>query len=164
MTAPIDAASFRTAMARFPGAVTIVTALAGDQRRGITATAVCSVTADPPSLLVCLNRATGTCAAVQDSGLFNVNLLQGDDGPMARRFAGMAGVTGADKFAQGDWHPDARGLPLLHSALLGFCCEVTAATKAGSHCIFIGRITAITHQTGAALIYEQSGFHRLERI
>ncbi len=164
MTAPIDAASFRAAMARFPGAVTIVTALAGTQRRGITATAVCSVTADPPSLLVCLNRATGTCAAVQDSGLFNVNLLPGDDGAMAQRFAGMAGVTGDDKFALGDWHPDARGLPLLSDAVLGLSCKVTNATEAGSHCVFIGQILGISQQDGAALIYERAGFHRLAPI
>ena len=64
MGAPIDTASFRAAMARFPGAVTLVTARTpGGERRGITATAVCSVTADPPSLLVCLNARTGTCAA-----------------------------------------------------------------------------------------------------
>ena len=164
MTAPIDAASFRSAMARFPGAVTIVTALAGTERRGITATAVCSVTADPPSLLVCLNRATGTCVAVQETGLFNVNLLQGGNGAMAQRFAGMGGVTGEDKFAEGDWRPDPRGLPLLSGALLGLSCEVTNATEAGSHCIFIGRIMGLVQQDGAALIYQQSGFHRLERI
>lgn len=164
MSAPIDAASFRSAMARFPGAVTIVTALAGTERRGITATAVCSVTADPPSLLVCLNRATGTCAAVQEAGLFNVNLLQGGNGAMAQRFAGMGGITGEDKFAEGDWRPDPRGLPLLSGALLGLSCEVTNATEAGSHCIFIGRIMGVVQQDGAALIYQQSGFHRLERI
>ena len=164
MTAPIDAASFRAAMARFPGAVTIVTALAGTQRRGITATAVCSVTADPPSLLVCLNRATGTCAAVQDSGLFNVNLLPGDDSAMARRFAGMSGVTGDDKFALGDWRPDGRGVPLLSDALLGLSCKVTKATEAGSHCIFIGQIVGISQQEGAALIYERAGFYRLAPI
>ena len=65
--AVVDVAAFRAAMARFPGAVTIVTARDGDERRGITATAVCSVSAEPPSLLVCLNKRTGTCAAVRAS-------------------------------------------------------------------------------------------------
>src|SRR3990167_7561227 len=96
MSAPIDAAQFRAAMARFPGAVTIVTALSGSERRGITATAVCSVTADPPSLLVCLNRKTGTCAAVRESGMFNVNLLPDAASPIALRFAGAGGVTGEE--------------------------------------------------------------------
>ena len=83
---------------------------------------------------------------------------------MARRFARMGGITGEDKFAQGEWGPDARGVPLLTDAVLGFSCNVTHVTVAGSHCIFIGQILDIVQQDGGALIYEQSGFHRLERI
>ncbi|KAF0173250.1 MAG: nitrilotriacetate monooxygenase component B protein [Rhodobacteraceae bacterium] len=164
MTAPIDAADFRTAMARFPGAVTIVTALSGTERRGITATAVCSVTADPPSLLVCLNRKTGTCAAVAESGRFAVNLLADAAHPIALRFAGVGGVTGEDKFAAGSWATDAAGLPLLAEAVTSFSCEVAETLQAGSHTIFIGQITGLVQNAGAALIYEQSRFHRLSPL
>ncbi|WP_054008367.1 flavin reductase family protein [Cypionkella psychrotolerans] len=163
----IDTQSFRAAMARFPGAVTIVTARAGagsDARRGITATAVCSVTADPPSLLVCLNRQTGTCAAVAASGRFNVNLLPGDGGPLALHFAGAGGVTGADKFTTGAWCDDPHGTPILQDAALTFCCTVSETLQAGSHSIFIGQITSLTHGAGPALIYAQSGFHRLQPL
>lgn len=157
----IDPADFREAMARFPGAVTVVTARSGAERRGITATAVCSVTADPPSVLVCLNRKTGTCAAVAESGMFNVNLLAGDGGEVAMRFAGQGGVTGEDKFAVGAWGEDARGLPILRDAVFSLSCEVTERMEAGSHSVFIGRIAAIETGKGAALVYEQSRFHRL---
>lgn len=160
----LDAAAFRAAMARFPGAVTIVTALHGAERRGITATAVCSVTADPPSLLVCLNRKTGTCAAVRAGGRFNVNLLPGEGGPTALAFAGAGGVTGEAKFASGDWEADADGLPVLATAALTFSCAVSEVLEAGSHSIFIGQIEAIRSGEGAALIYEQSRFHRLEPL
>lgn len=163
----IDTQSFRAAMARFPGAVTIVTARAGagpDTRRGITATAVCSVTADPPSLLVCLNRKTGTCAAVQNSGRFNVNLLPGDGGPLALHFAGASGATGEDKFSAGDWCDDPHGVPMLAGAALTFSCTVTEAVQAGSHSIFIGQITDLSIGEGAALIYAQSSFHRLHPL
>lgn len=87
-------------MARFPGAVTIVTSRAGPERRGITATAVCSVSADPPSLLVCLNRKTGTCAMVRETGRFNVSLLAGEAQAIALRFAGADGATGEGKFSE----------------------------------------------------------------
>ncbi len=160
----IDTQSFRAAMARFPGAVTIVTASAGpgaEDRRGITATAVCSVTADPPSLLVCLNRQTGTCTAVAETGRFNVNLLPGDGGPLALHFAGASGATGADKFTTGNWHDDPHGIPILQDAALTFCCIVSETLQAGSHSIFIGQITSLTHGAGPALIYAQSAFHRL---
>ena len=90
----VDPDSFRAAMARFPGAVTIVSARAATGRLGLTATAVCSVSAEPPSLLACVNRRTGTCAAVADSGLFNVSLLPDPSDALAMRFAGADGATG----------------------------------------------------------------------
>lgn len=164
MGLPVDPATFRAAMARFPGAVTIVTTAGGGERRGITATAVCSVTADPPSLLVCLNRATGTCAMVAETGMFNVSLLAGDGGATALRFAGADGVTGSAKFATGDWRTDARGLPLLADAVVTFCCEVSGQVQAGSHTVFIGQIVGIRVSDGAALVYERARFHRLEPI
>ena len=160
----IDPAEFRAAMARFPGAVTIVTACAEGERRGITATAVCSVTAEPPSILVCLNRTTGTCAAVAETGRFNVNLLAGDGGEVAMRFAGQGGITGEDKFAAGDWREDRHGLPVLTDSVVSLSCGVTESMRAGSHSVFIGRIDEIATGGGAALIYERSRFHCLEPV
>ena len=163
MTAPIEASAFRAAMARFPGAVTIVTTGQGDNRRGITATAVCSVTADPPSLLVCLNRKTGTCEAVTGSMGFTVNLLSGDGGPLAMTFAGAGGVTGADKFREGDWQDGVHG-PRLTTAIASFACEVSELLDAGTHTVFIGQVVAISTADGAPLLYEQSRFHQLQPL
>jgi flavin reductase (DIM6/NTAB) family NADH-FMN oxidoreductase RutF len=162
MSLGVDPAAFRAAMARFPGAVTIVTALTqGGQRRGITATAVCSVSADPPTLLVCLNRKTGTCATVTDTGRFAVSLLAGDGGALALRFAGQGGISGAEKFEGSIWATDATGLPYLPEAVLAFSCRVTEAVEAHSHQVFLGQIEALHQGPGAALVYEQSRFHRL---
>ena len=160
----VDPAAFRAAMARFPGAVTIVTTLTPQGRRGITATAVCSVTADPPSLLVCVNRATGTCQGILETGRFAVNLLRDPSGDLAMRFVGAGGTTGDDKFAAGDWGADAAGLPVLADARVAFSCAVAETLTAGTHQVFIGQITAIAQREGAALIYEQSRFHRLDPI
>jgi flavin reductase (DIM6/NTAB) family NADH-FMN oxidoreductase RutF len=172
MSMCVDPSAFRAAMARFPGAVTVITALSGpkdgsengSERRGITATAVCSVSADPPSLLVCVNRATGTRAAINQTGRFNVNLLAKPDGLLALQFAGQGGVTGEDKFAQGNWTSDSRGLPRLASALLCFSCDVIEATEAGSHTVFIGQIVDIVQGEGEPLLYERSGFQCLAPI
>lgn len=164
MGAVVDPALFRAAMARFPGAVTIVTARHAGARRGITATAVCSVTADPPSLLACINRKTGTCAAIRAEGRFVVNLLPDPSGPLALRFAGAGGVSGEEKFAQGDWQTDDTGLPVLAEAPVSFSCEVAEAIDTGSHTIFIGQIAAVRLGEGAALLYEQSRFHRLSPL
>ena len=164
MSAPVDATLFRAAMARFPGAVTIVTTGTGPDRRGLTATAVCSVTADPPSLLVCLNRKTGTCAAITQRGHFNVNLLSDEGGQIALTFAGAQGATGEAKFQTGDWLEDARGLPRLTTAVACFSCEVAESVEAGSHTMFIGRIIGIDQRERPALLYEQSRFHRLAPV
>ena len=95
---PIDVATFRKTMGLFPGAVTLITTGEGDLRRGITATAVCSVSDDPPSLLVCVNRSTGTCKEIARSGRFSVQLLGQDHADVAMTFAGADGKTGADKY------------------------------------------------------------------
>lgn len=160
----VEPGAFRAAMARFPGAVTIITARHGTERRGITATAVCSVTADPPSLLVCVNRKTGTCAAISQTGRFAVNLLADPAAPLALHFAGANGSTGEDKFAQGGWQQDGAGLPVLAEALVALSCDVTEEVEAGSHTVFIGRITEIRQGNGVPLIYEQARFHRLQPI
>ncbi|MFN3936309.1 MAG: flavin reductase family protein [Gemmobacter sp.] len=164
MGVAVDAAEFRAAMARFPGAVTIVTTRVPAERRGITATAVCSVSADPPSLLVCVNRQTGTCHGIAETGRFNVNLLPDPSHDLAMRFAGAGGATGEDKFAMGRWIEDGRGLPVLADARVAFCCEVTEAVLAGTHQVFIGRIVDIFHGEGEALVWEQARFHRLSPL
>jgi len=88
--------------------------------------------------------------------------------PVAGRrcyLAGATGATGEDKFASGIWQQDAHGLPVLSGALLSFSCAVTEAVEAGSHSVFIGRITDIrTSADRRALLYERSNFHRLEEL
>lgn len=164
MPRSVDVQEFRAAMARFPGAVTIVTTRTPLERLGITATAVCSVTADPPSLLVCVNRATGTCHGILDTGRFVVNLLPDPSGDLAMRFAGAQGATGEEKFTHGNWCEDENGLPLLADARVAFSCEVAESLTAGTHQVFIGQISAIYHGEGEALIFEQSRFHRLSPL
>lgn len=160
----VDPADFRAAMARFPGAVTIVTTRVPQERRGITATAVCSASAEPPSILACVNRKTGTCQGIEETGCFNVNLLPDPSGDIALRFAGADGATGEAKFSLGTWREDGRGLPVLEEALVAFSCEVTGAMDAGSHRVFVGRIVEIAHGDGKALVFEQSRFHRLQPL
>ncbi len=152
-------------MARFPGAVTVVTARTSEgERRGITATAVCSVTADPPSVLVCLNQASGTCATVEATGHFAVNLLSEAHDALAMRFAGQGGVSGDEKFLAGDWQAAVNGLPVLQDATVVLCCEVTERVTAGTHRIFVGRIIGLENGDGGALLYEQSRFQRLSPL
>ena len=158
---PIDIQTFRETMGLFPGAVTLITTGHGDLKRGITATAVCSVSDSPPSLLVCVNRKTGTCCEIARSGQFSVQLLGQDHADVAMAFAGAKGLSGVRKFETGDWTRCAAGLPRLTNALASISCQVIATTGSGSHSIFIGQIEDVAIAEGEALIYAQSKFQRL---
>lgn len=155
---------FRDTMALFPGAVTIITTGSGDLRRGITATAVCSVTDSPPSLLVCANTRTGTCAEIDRSGRFSVQLLAAHQTDVAMTFAGAGGASGDDKFASGSWTACPAGLPRLMGSLASISCRVTTRSEAGTHKVFIGAIEDVALGDGDALVYAQSAFRTLAAV
>ncbi|MFC3167799.1 flavin reductase family protein [Paracoccus fontiphilus] len=151
---------FRRSMSLFPGAVTLITTGSGDNRRGITATAVCSVSDSPPSLLVCVNRKSATCDAISATGRFSVQLLDEESDHIALAFAGK--LQGADKFSAGDWTDTGLGQPRLTTALACLSCRVLTESDSGSHRIFVGEIEDAVLAEGGALVYARSRFHRLQ--
>ena len=153
---------FRQSMGMFPGAVTLITTGVGEDRRGITATAVCSVSDSPPSLLVCVNRRTATCAGISDSGRFSVQLLDDCSDGIAMAFAGAGKLEGAAKFGIGRWTTTMAGQPRLTTALACLCCRVTTESDSGSHRIFVAEIEDAHLADGDALVYARSRFHRLQ--
>lgn len=153
---------FRQTMSLFPGAVTLVTVGQGDGRRGITATAVCSVTDTPPSLLVCVNRATDTCTEITRLERFSIQLLDHTSDEIALAFAGAKGLKGAEKFSVGMWEETDQGLPQLTTAVASVCCELSSHTDVGSHRVFIGTIKDSTLEVGDALIYARAQFGRAQ--
>ena len=80
--------AFIHAMRGVAASVTVVTTNGKAGQRGATVSAFCSVSADPPTILVCLNKSSGIADAVAENGLFNVNILRNDQAMIARRFAG----------------------------------------------------------------------------
>ncbi|WP_052418152.1 flavin reductase family protein [Pseudooceanicola atlanticus] len=168
MTTPTDLPDmiskdeFRSTMGLFAGAVTLITTGAGGDRRGLTATAVCSLTDSPPSLMVCVNTSSGTCDAIAENGRFSVQLLSDEDQDLALRFAGATGVVGADKFLEGDWIECRGGQPRLTSALASISCVVDGQNTVGSHSVFIGRIVEVClAPERQSLVYARSRFHGL---
>lgn len=138
----IDAASFKAGMRQLTAGVTLVTTQTADgARSGLTATAVCSVSAEPPILLVCVNQQNGSYAAIRESGRFAVNVLASDDMDLSNRFA--SAVTGDERFHHGQWTTLSTGAPILHSALAAFDCTLLEVKDMGSHGVFFGRIDAI---------------------
>jgi flavin reductase (DIM6/NTAB) family NADH-FMN oxidoreductase RutF/acyl carrier protein len=136
---PDDPESFRETMRLLPSPVSVVTAM--DELgtpRGLTCSAVCSLSMAPPSMLICVNRRNRSLEAIRHSGGFMVNLLRAGRTEMSDVFASSLPT----KFANTVWQPSpASGLPLLvHDALAFVDCGLQAEIEAGSHVILIGLV------------------------
>src|SRR5262245_51151982 len=98
---PVDAEQFKVGMRTLAGAVNIITSVQGGHRYGMTATAVCSATADPPTVLACINKLASTHGAVAKSKAFCVNVLRAEDWELSTSFSGAH--TGETRFKSRDW-------------------------------------------------------------
>lgn len=134
----VDLQTFRLMMASFPSGVTVVTTTdEKDEPRGLTCSAFCSVSVDPPLLLSSVASRSGTLAALLERGRFAVNILDSQGQAVSQLFASGA----ADKFDRVRWEPGATsGMPLLRGSLARIECEVHQTTVAGDHTLVIGRV------------------------
>ncbi len=151
-----DVDRFRAGMSLLGGACTVITSRLGDERSGLTATAVCSVSADPPRLLVCVNRSVRAHAVISTSGVLAVNVLGAEHEPLAKRFAGMVdGARGDDRFLAGDWSQRESGSPVLLDALASFDCRVAEQAESGTHSMFLCDVISVEtpERSSASLIY-----------
>jgi flavin reductase (DIM6/NTAB) family NADH-FMN oxidoreductase RutF len=151
--------SFKQAMRRLAAGVTIVTTKHAHVRGGLTATAVCSLSIEPPQLLVCVNRSAAAHELIAEGENLCVNLLAHRHQTLAARFAGQTGILGSDRFRAGRWTTLKTGAPVLEDALASFDCIVTEKVAAASHTIFIGRVVDVHLRTnGKPLLYAQGAF------
>ncbi|GAA2083602.1 hypothetical protein GCM10009821_25970 [Aeromicrobium halocynthiae] len=133
---------FLALMSGFPTGVSVVTSLTPEgQPWGMTCSAVCSVTVEPPTLLVCLRSASPTCVAIAASGSFAVNLLDSAARPTAALFASGD----PRRFDHVEWDTDDRaGGPHLTEAAFSVAdCDVDRTEVVGDHTIVIGRVRRV---------------------
>src|ERR671915_2079670 len=130
----VDAGQFRAGMRSLAGAVNIITSSHAGHRYGMTATAVCSATAEPPTVLVCINKLATTHGAVAKSKAFCVNVLRAEDWELSTSFSGA--LSGEARFKSRDWTRLATGSPGLIDALGSFDCRVGKQMAHGTHTIF----------------------------
>ena len=152
----VDRAAFLGAMRRVASSVTVVTTDGPAGRHGATVSAFCSVSADPPTVLVCLNDSSRTAACVRGNGAFAVNVLPEDAPKVAMRFAGRGAP--ADRFEGLDCTPGA--LPLIAGAT-ALICGVTEAPLCGTHRVVMGEVTQVRLGAAAALAYHDGAFGRV---
>jgi len=156
----IDAAAFKKGMRHLAASVTLITTLYAGMRGGLTATAVCSVSAEPPQILVCVNKSASAHDPIGKAGFFCVNILAPEHRKIAERFAGMDGVEGDDRFNDmGDWMTLSTGAPVLKGCPVSFDCKLVAELSAGTHTIYIGEIVDVSLDPDAtALLYADGTF------
>jgi len=155
----------RYGMRHFAVGVTIISARDGDNRTGLTATAVCSVTASPPRLVVFVNKNVAANESILNSGALCVNVLAGEQEEIAKVFAGMVeGVHGDARFEHGQWSELSTGAPALDDTLANFDCRVIKVFDESTHHAFLCEVLATRERNdGQALIYLNGAFRRIDQ-
>ncbi len=158
-TAQERSLDYRNAMARLGAAVNIVTTDGTAGRAGFAATAVCSVSDNPPTLLVCLNRGSSAYKVVKANGVICVNTLAAHHEVLSTLFGGR--TPAEERFAAGSWGQLATGAPVLEDALVSFDCRIREAHDGGTHDILICDVVDMKINDGdEALMY----FNRRYRV
>jgi 4-nitrophenol 2-monooxygenase / 4-nitrocatechol 4-monooxygenase, reductase component len=150
----VQADVFRDVIGRFATGVTVITARCDGLDYGMTASAVTSLSLDPPTLLVCINRANATYRAIDRSGAFGVSILHEGQAEVAAHFASRH----PDKFAAAETAEGQLGLPLVAGALATLECAVSEHFVGGTHEVFLGRIVVAHAAEGRPLTYFRGAF------
>jgi flavin reductase (DIM6/NTAB) family NADH-FMN oxidoreductase RutF len=143
----VTEAQYRQGMRQLAAAVTVVTATHDGARNGLTATAVMSVSAEPPRITVAVNQSASALPMLLAAGRFAVNVLRYDQDAIASRFASSK-VKGEERFAQADWTSLETGAPVLEDAAASFDCVIEHAYEVGTHLLLIGDVRALRVNPG----------------
>lgn len=153
---------YRDAMALLGGAVNIISSDGIGGRVGFAATAVCSVSDRPPTLLVCTNRSSSSYSPILQNKVLCVNTLSSDDEELARIFGGQRGPI-TNRYAYGEWITGETGSPILTTAIASFDCRLINAYENGSHDIFVCEVVqSISRTEKDGLFYYKRSYNRIK--
>lgn len=159
-TAAVSADTYVQAMRGAATGVNIVTTDGPAGQFGLTVSAFSSLSANPPSVLVCINRKSPACEAIRRNRQFCVNVLSADQLELANTFAGMPADGDAYDFRQGSWQQIANSSPRLNEAVASFDCRLGTALDVGTHTIFIGLVCAVVDGEANPLLYTDQSYRR----
>jgi flavin reductase (DIM6/NTAB) family NADH-FMN oxidoreductase RutF len=155
----INASDFRRALGQFATGVTVVTTR--DECKcayGLTVNAFCSVSLEPPLILVCIDNRSGAHAGFRQSGIFGVSVLKEDQESVSRRFA----MSHPDKFQGMDLVTGRHGALLVPAALATLECRVVNGIGAGDHTIYVGEVLSLDVNDGRPLLYHRACYRRVD--
>ncbi len=149
---------FRAALGRFASGITVVTTKDKNGRFfGITVSAFCSVSLDPPLILVCIDKNTGSHYALEETRSFVVNILREDQAHLSERFAELV----PDKFDSVEFRVGVDGLPILEGVLANLDCRLVNSYDSGDHTIFVGEIQNATINDGKPLVHWLGNYRKV---
>jgi len=148
----VESREFRNGMSRLGAAVNIVTTMGADGPFGFTASAVCSVSDTPATLLACINRTSSCFPAFETARFFCVNTLAPGHESLSNLFGGKTSMD--ERFSSGRWVVGRTGVPVLEDALVSFESEITHARDEGTHRVLFGRVIGMyANESQEALFY-----------
>jgi flavin reductase (DIM6/NTAB) family NADH-FMN oxidoreductase RutF len=153
----IDQAEFRTAMGHFASGVTVVTTRSDREPVGLTVSAFCSLSLDPPLVLVCIEKSVRSHDAIREAGVFAVNILASHQEHLSRRFASSTD----EKFEGVGLREGLDDVPVLEGALTVVQCRVRDELDGGDHTIFVGEVMKVEIGRGEPLLYYRGGYREL---
>ena len=160
----IESTDFRNAMSLLTTAVNVITTEGEDGMHGFTASAVCSVTDTPPTLLVCMNQSSRSHTHFVDNKILSVNVLGAQHEKISNAFASSK-LSSEDRFKLGAWTTLETGSPILEDALVSFDCEIEQIQEVGTHSVFMCRVVAIKQsQQDESLVYFNRAYHQVGQL
>jgi flavin reductase (DIM6/NTAB) family NADH-FMN oxidoreductase RutF len=153
--------AYKSAMRGLVGACSLITVGQGDAANGLVVTTGISLSAEPPMILACINRASSCWPLLGREGVFGWQALGANHQPVAERFSGKGGLQGPARYAGADWVTMASGVRLLADAPLAFDCTVDDMIDRGTHSILIGRVMQITTQADSGALLYWDGQYRV---
>ncbi|HSA57378.1 MAG TPA: flavin reductase family protein [Gemmatimonadaceae bacterium] len=157
----MDSDTFRSVLGRFASGVTVLTTRdAEGNDRGMTVSAFCSVSLEPPLVLACIDRSAEMFPLLAPGLHVVFNVLSSPQEALSRRFSELEG---SRRFEGIGFSRDVRGIPVLDDVLAWLQCEITAACEGGDHGIFIARVDDAAWEESRPLLYYRGGYAQLER-
>jgi len=153
-------AQFIEAMSHIVSGVSVVTTDGPSGKFGLTVSSFCSLDADPPMLLVCVNQRSPLLQAVLENRVLAVNILAESHAELADVFAGRPQEGTAYDFGRASWSTGETNSPVLDGAVAHFDCDLAEHYEAATHVIFTAKVRHSTYDPQTPLLYTRRAYGR----
>jgi flavin reductase (NADH)/flavin reductase/chlorophenol-4-monooxygenase component 1 len=162
---PISAQQFREALSRVASSVSVVATGGAHGIAGFTCSAVCSVTDDPPTIMVCVHHKSAANAIIKANGVLCVSSLAAEQVELSQMFAGVGRVPMSERFSGPHWGVLATGSPYCTQARLALDCRVADIREVGTHSVIFAEVISAVHASdGEPLIYHSRNYATLRHV